>query len=79
MQLKRGKNTSISTKRDLNSMGSSEDVISDKSSIALDAFESSFSGSSSVQDTKVLPARSKVMANHLNMKISSVVFLIKRN
>ncbi|XP_010393899.1 G2 and S phase-expressed protein 1 [Corvus cornix cornix] len=58
-KLKRGKNTSISTKRDLNSMGSSEDVISDKSSIALDAFESSFSGSSSVQDTKVLPAPSK--------------------
>ncbi|NWI73687.1 GTSE1 protein, partial [Dryoscopus gambensis] len=58
-KLKRGKNTSISTKKDLNSMGSSEDVISDKSSIALDAFESSVSGSSLVQDTKVLPAPSK--------------------
>uniref|UniRef100_A0A8C3QIJ4 G2 and S-phase expressed 1 n=1 Tax=Cyanoderma ruficeps TaxID=181631 RepID=A0A8C3QIJ4_9PASS len=56
-KLKQGKNTSISTKRDLNSMGSSEDVISDKSSIALDAVE--FSSSSSVQDTKVLPAPSK--------------------
>ncbi|NWU23602.1 GTSE1 protein, partial [Dyaphorophyia castanea] len=58
-KLKRGKNTSISTKKDFNSMGSSEDVISDKSSIALDVFESSFSDSSSVQDTKVLPAPSK--------------------
>ncbi|XP_039919387.1 G2 and S phase-expressed protein 1 [Hirundo rustica] len=58
-KLKQGKNTSISTKRDLNSMGSSEDVISDKSSIALDVAESSLSSSSSVQDTKVLPAPSK--------------------
>ncbi|NXA79412.1 GTSE1 protein, partial [Thryothorus ludovicianus] len=59
-KLKRGKNTSISTKRDLNSVGSSEDVISDKSSVALDVCESSFSSSSSVQDTKVLPAPSKL-------------------
>ncbi|NWS10642.1 GTSE1 protein, partial [Pachyramphus minor] len=58
-KLKSGKNTSSSTKRDLNSKGSSEDLISDKSSVASDVFESSFSGSSSVQDTKVLPAPSK--------------------
>ncbi|XP_027535080.1 G2 and S phase-expressed protein 1 isoform X2 [Neopelma chrysocephalum] len=58
-KLKSGKNTSISTKRDLNSKGSSEDLISDKSSVASDVFESSFSGSSSVQDTKALPAPSK--------------------
>ncbi|XP_063251011.1 G2 and S phase-expressed protein 1 isoform X2 [Prinia subflava] len=59
-KLKQGKSTSISTKRDLNSVGSSEDVISGKSSIALDAVESSFSSSSSVQGTqKVLPAPSK--------------------
>ncbi|KFW67354.1 G2 and S phase-expressed protein 1, partial [Pygoscelis adeliae] len=56
---KPGKCTSISTKRDLNSMGSSEDLISDKSSAASDVFESSFSGSSSVQDKKALPAPSK--------------------
>lgn len=79
MQLKRGKTTSISTRRDLNSMGSSEDVTSDKSSIALDAVEPSFSSSSSVQDTKVLPAPSKVMVNLLNMKRTSAVFLKKRN
>lgn len=79
MQLKRGKTTSISTRRDLNSMGSSEDVTSDKSSIALDAVEPSFSSSSSVQDTKVLPAPSKVMVNLLNMKRTSAVFLMKRN
>ncbi|XP_051661134.1 G2 and S phase-expressed protein 1 isoform X2 [Manacus candei] len=58
-KLKSGKNTSISTKRDLSSKGSSEDLISDKSSVASDVFESSFSGSSSVQDTKALPALSK--------------------
>ncbi|KAJ7396957.1 hypothetical protein BTVI_139586 [Pitangus sulphuratus] len=58
-KVKSGKNTSISTKRDLNSKGSSEDLISDKSSIASDVFESPFSGSSSVQDTKALPAPSK--------------------
>ncbi|NXP24576.1 GTSE1 protein, partial [Scytalopus superciliaris] len=39
--------------------GSSEDLISDKTSIASDAFESSFSGSSSAQDMKALPAPSK--------------------
>lgn len=50
-------------------MGSSEDPISDKSSAASDVFESSFSSSSSVQDKKVLPAPSKVMARVLNMKI----------
>ncbi|NXH77639.1 GTSE1 protein, partial [Hydrobates tethys] len=58
-KLKPGKHTSISTKRDLNSMGSSEDLISDKSSAASDVFESSFSGSSSAQDKKALPAPSK--------------------
>ncbi|TRZ20869.1 hypothetical protein HGM15179_006204, partial [Zosterops borbonicus] len=58
-KLKQGKNTSISTKRDTTSMESSEDVISDKPSIALDAVESAFSSSSSVQGTKVLPAPSK--------------------
>ncbi|NXK30321.1 GTSE1 protein, partial [Piprites chloris] len=58
-KLKSGKNTSVSTKRDMNSKGSSEDLISDKSSVASDVFESSFSGSSSVQDTKALPAPSK--------------------
>ncbi|KFP56135.1 G2 and S phase-expressed protein 1, partial [Cathartes aura] len=56
---KSGKHTSISAKRDLNSMGSSEDLISDKSSAASDVFESSFSGSSSVQDKTALPAPSK--------------------
>ncbi|KFZ50465.1 G2 and S phase-expressed protein 1, partial [Podiceps cristatus] len=56
---KLGKHTSISTKRDLNSMGSSEELISDKSSAASDVFESSFSGSSSTQDKKALPAPSK--------------------
>ncbi|NXU84540.1 GTSE1 protein, partial [Xiphorhynchus elegans] len=58
-KLKPGKNTGIATKRGLNGKGSSEDLISDKSSIAPDAFEASFSSSSSAQDTKALPAPSK--------------------
>ncbi|NXW43782.1 GTSE1 protein, partial [Nyctiprogne leucopyga] len=56
---KPGKQTSISTKRDMNSMGSSEDLISDKSSAASEVFESSFSGSSSTQEKKAFPAPSK--------------------
>ncbi|NXJ64747.1 GTSE1 protein, partial [Rostratula benghalensis] len=56
---KPGKRTSISMKRDLSSMGTSEDLISDKSSAASDVFESSFSGSSSARDKKALPAPSK--------------------
>nr|XP_025951127.1 G2 and S phase-expressed protein 1 isoform X1 [Dromaius novaehollandiae]XP_025951128.1 G2 and S phase-expressed protein 1 isoform X1 [Dromaius novaehollandiae]XP_025951129.1 G2 and S phase-expressed protein 1 isoform X1 [Dromaius novaehollandiae] len=68
---KPGKHSSISTKRDLNSMGSSEDLISDKSSAASDVFESSFSGSSSIQDKRALPAPSKFglkkMTTHLKL------------
>ncbi|NXK29041.1 GTSE1 protein, partial [Arenaria interpres] len=56
---KPGKHTSISTKRDLSSMGTSEDLISAKSIAASDVFVSSFSGSSSAQDKKVLPPPSK--------------------
>ncbi|NWX21057.1 GTSE1 protein, partial [Aegotheles bennettii] len=56
---KPGKHTSISTKGDSNSVGSYEDLISDKSSAASDIFESSCSGSSSAQDKKALPAPSK--------------------
>ncbi|XP_014818743.1 PREDICTED: G2 and S phase-expressed protein 1 isoform X2 [Calidris pugnax] len=52
---KPGKQTSISTKRDLSSMGTSEDLISGKSSATSDVFVSSVSGSSSAQDKKVLP------------------------
>ncbi|NXP11513.1 GTSE1 protein, partial [Thinocorus orbignyianus] len=56
---KPGKPTSISTKRDLSSMGTSEDLLSDKSSVASDVSESSFNGSSSARDQKTLPAVSK--------------------
>ncbi|NXJ90891.1 GTSE1 protein, partial [Corythaixoides concolor] len=56
---KPGKHSSISTKRDSNSMGSSEDLISDKSSAASDVFESSFGGSFSAQDKKALPVPSQ--------------------
>ncbi|KFQ29808.1 G2 and S phase-expressed protein 1, partial [Mesitornis unicolor] len=56
---KPGKHTSISTRRHLNSIGSCEDLTSDKSSAASDVFEASFSGSSSAQNKKALPAPSK--------------------
>ncbi|NXI72129.1 GTSE1 protein, partial [Anseranas semipalmata] len=66
---KPGKNVSISTKKDVTSMGSSEDLISDKSSAASDVFESSFSGSSSMQDKKVLPAPSKPGLKKTHLKL----------
>ncbi|XP_005148480.2 G2 and S phase-expressed protein 1 [Melopsittacus undulatus] len=56
---KLGNHPNISTKGDLNSMGSPEDLISDKSNAYSEVFESSFSGSSSAQDKKALPASSK--------------------
>ncbi|NWR61882.1 GTSE1 protein, partial [Bucorvus abyssinicus] len=56
---KPGKLTNISAKGDLNSVASSEDQITDKSSAASDVSELLFSGSSSVKDKKALPARSK--------------------
>ncbi|XP_035747587.1 G2 and S phase-expressed protein 1 isoform X2 [Egretta garzetta] len=68
---KPGKHTSIST-RDLNSMGSSEELISDRSSAASDVFESSFSGSSSAQDKKALPALSKPGLKITHLKLPGV-------
>ncbi|NXN94157.1 GTSE1 protein, partial [Rhinopomastus cyanomelas] len=55
-----GKHSSMSTKRDLSSFGSSEELTSDKSSAASDVFESSFSGNSLAQDKKALPAPQKL-------------------
>ncbi|XP_047924442.2 G2 and S phase-expressed protein 1 [Anser cygnoides] len=68
---KQGKH-SISAKRDVTGMGSSEDLISDKSSAASDVFESSLSGSSSVQDKKVLPAPSKPDLKKTHLKLPGV-------
>ncbi|NWW94697.1 GTSE1 protein, partial [Rhynochetos jubatus] len=68
---KPGKHTSISTRRDLSSMGSCEDLISDSS--ASDVFESSFSGSSSAQNKKALPAPSKPCLKKItHLKLSGV-------
>ncbi|NXG62731.1 GTSE1 protein, partial [Hemiprocne comata] len=53
------KHASISRTRNVKSVGSCEDLIADKSSASSDVFESSFSGSSSVQDKKALPAPNK--------------------
>ncbi|XP_021240320.1 G2 and S phase-expressed protein 1 isoform X2 [Numida meleagris] len=69
---KPGKYISISTKRDTASVGSSEDLISDKSSAASDVFESSFSGSSSAQDKKVLPAPNKPGLKKTHLKLPGV-------
>uniref|UniRef100_K7G2J3 G2 and S-phase expressed 1 n=1 Tax=Pelodiscus sinensis TaxID=13735 RepID=K7G2J3_PELSI len=41
-------------------MGSSEDLLSDKSSVASDVCDSSFSGSASLQDKQTLPSQTKV-------------------
>uniref|UniRef100_A0A8B9I8D1 G2 and S-phase expressed 1 n=1 Tax=Anser brachyrhynchus TaxID=132585 RepID=A0A8B9I8D1_9AVES len=68
---KQGKH-SISARRDVTGMGSSEDLISDKSSAASDVFESSLSGSSSVQDKKVLPAPSKPDLKKTHLKLPGV-------
>ncbi|KAM9389000.1 G2 and S phase-expressed protein 1 [Phaethornis superciliosus] len=59
-KVKPGKHTNISAKRDMSSVGSSEELISDKSTVPSDVFESSFGGSSSMQDKKALPAQSKL-------------------
>ncbi|XP_063164026.1 G2 and S phase-expressed protein 1 [Candoia aspera] len=57
---KQGKLPSPSNRISSNSMGLSEDLLSDKSSIASDAGESSFSTSSSMQSKKTLPTPSKL-------------------
>ncbi|XP_065599637.1 G2 and S phase-expressed protein 1 [Cyrtonyx montezumae] len=69
---KPGKHTSISTKRDTTSVGSSEDLILDKSDAASDVFESSLTGSSSVQDKKVLPAPNKPGLRKTHLKLPGV-------
>ncbi|NXL90145.1 GTSE1 protein, partial [Alectura lathami] len=69
---KPGKHGGISTKRDTTSVGSSEDQVSDKSSAASDVFESSFNGSSSVQDKKALPAPSKPDLKKTHLKLPGV-------
>ncbi|XP_070611436.1 G2 and S phase-expressed protein 1-like [Erythrolamprus reginae] len=57
---KQGKLPSSSNKIYSNSMGSSEDLLSDKSSIASDAGELSFSTSSSMPSKRTLPTPSKL-------------------
>lgn len=77
---KPGRQTNISTKRDSTSVESSEELISDKSSAASDVFESSFSGSSSVQDKKVLPAPNKPGLKKTHLKLPGVASgLARRN
>ncbi|CAM4479773.1 G2 and S phase-expressed protein 1 isoform X1 [Caretta caretta] len=59
-------------KKHVNSMGSSEDLLSDKSSVASDVCDSSFSGSSSLQDKRVLPSQSKFGLRKTQLKPPSV-------
>ncbi|XP_051482744.1 G2 and S phase-expressed protein 1 [Apus apus] len=67
------KHASISTKRNVKSVGSCEDLIADKSSASSDVFESSFSGSSSVQNKKALPAPNKPGLKKIaHLKLSGV-------
>ncbi|XP_038242997.1 G2 and S phase-expressed protein 1 [Dermochelys coriacea] len=58
-------------KKHVNSMGSSEDLLSDKSSVASDACDSSFSGRS-LQDKRVLPSQSKFGLRKTQLKPPSV-------
>ncbi|NXR12766.1 GTSE1 protein, partial [Semnornis frantzii] len=67
-KVKPGEHSTISTKRDLTSMGSSEDLISDKSSAASDVFESSFGGSFLLQDKKAHNASSKPSLKKTQLK-----------
>ncbi|XP_067420506.1 G2 and S phase-expressed protein 1 [Emydura macquarii macquarii] len=60
-------------KKHLNSLGSSEDLLSDKSSVASDVCDSSFNGSSSLQDKRVLPAQSKLGLRKTQLKPPSAV------
>ncbi|CAM4477711.1 unnamed protein product [Lepidochelys olivacea] len=59
-------------KKHVNSMGSSEDLLSDKSSVASDVCDSPFSGSSSLQDKRVLPSQSKFGLRKTQLKPPSV-------
>ncbi|KAG8142791.1 hypothetical protein E2320_005989 [Naja naja] len=59
-ETKQGKLPSSSNKIYSNSMGSSEDLLSDKSSVASDIGELSFSTSSSMQSKRTLPTPSKL-------------------
>uniref|UniRef100_A0A8C8SKR9 G2 and S-phase expressed 1 n=1 Tax=Pelusios castaneus TaxID=367368 RepID=A0A8C8SKR9_9SAUR len=55
-------------KKHSNSFGSSEDLLSEKSSVASDVCDSSFNGSSSLQDKRVRPAQSKFGLTKTHLK-----------
>ncbi|XP_053113948.1 G2 and S phase-expressed protein 1 isoform X4 [Hemicordylus capensis] len=77
-QSKQGKPRSFSSKNHLNSLGSSEDLLSDKSSIAPDVGDLSFCNSSVVQDKRTLPTPSKLGIKTTQLKPPSSV-PIRRN
>ncbi|XP_062990988.1 G2 and S phase-expressed protein 1 [Elgaria multicarinata webbii] len=77
-QQKQGKLPSPSSRDPLNSMGSSQDLLSDKSSIASDAGDLSFCNSSSVQDKRTLPTPSKLGIKTRQLKPPSNVHM-RRN
>ncbi|XP_070611448.1 G2 and S phase-expressed protein 1-like [Erythrolamprus reginae] len=69
---KQGKLPSSSNKIYSNSMGSSEDLLSDKSSVASDAGELSFSTSSSMPSKRTLPTPSKLEMKTRQLKPTNV-------
>nr|XP_060634398.1 G2 and S phase-expressed protein 1 [Anolis sagrei ordinatus] len=71
-QPKQGKLSSSSSRNNPNSMGSSEDLLSEKSSIASDG-ESPFCNSSSARENQTLPTPSKLSAKTRQLKPPSNV------
>ncbi|XP_066490195.1 G2 and S phase-expressed protein 1 isoform X2 [Tiliqua scincoides] len=72
-QTKRGRLPSPSSRKDLNSTGSSEDLLSDKSSITSHVGDSSFCSSSSVRVNRTLSTPSKVGIKMTQLKLPSNV------
>ncbi|XP_042326587.1 G2 and S phase-expressed protein 1 isoform X2 [Sceloporus undulatus] len=70
-QPKQGKLSSSSSRNNQNSMGSSEDLLSDKSGVASDG--ELFSNSSSTQENQTLPTPSKLMVKTRQLKPSGSI------
>nr|XP_020652671.1 G2 and S phase-expressed protein 1 [Pogona vitticeps]XP_020652672.1 G2 and S phase-expressed protein 1 [Pogona vitticeps]XP_020652674.1 G2 and S phase-expressed protein 1 [Pogona vitticeps] len=76
-QLKQGRLSSSSSRNNLNSLGSSEDLLSDKSSVTSDGGDTSFCSSSSVQEKRTLPTPSKIGIKTRQLKPPSNVHMRK--
>ncbi|XP_069812220.1 G2 and S phase-expressed protein 1 [Dendropsophus ebraccatus] len=73
------KKTSPARRKNLNSMGSTEDLLSDKSSIASDVSDSSFNTSIVGPSKRTLPVANKIGLNKAQFKTPSATVGYKRN